>query len=110
MKEKQSKEKVVGIEYNIPQRSTFLIKEMEHRDALSKNKLFSYLAVRETQLKNLSFLLAVVINMLVIGSYGATPSVRGGTVGDVQVSLSFHCALLIGISIHYNVRWIVGQQ
>ena len=66
-------------------RSTFLIKEMEHRDALSKNKLFSYLAVRETQLKNLSFVLAVITNMLVIGSYDAQPSARGGSPGDIKV-------------------------
>lgn len=58
---------------------------MEHREALSKNKLFSYLAVRETQLKNLSFILAVIINMLVIGSYDAQPSVRSGSPGGVKV-------------------------
>lgn len=58
---------------------------MEHREALSKNKVFSYLAVRETQLKNLSFVLAVIINMLIIGSYGALPSIKGEKSGSVQV-------------------------
>lgn len=33
-------------------RSTFLIKEMEHRDALSKNKVFSLLARRETHVRS----------------------------------------------------------
>eukprot|EP00026_Physarum_polycephalum_P000121 Phypoly_transcript_00121.p1 GENE.Phypoly_transcript_00121~~Phypoly_transcript_00121.p1 ORF type:complete len:2101 (+),score=228.03 Phypoly_transcript_00121:347-6649(+) len=75
-------------------RSTFLIKEMEHREVLSKNKLFSYLAVRETQLKNLAFILAVIINMLVIWSYDAQPSVRGGSPGDVKVFPAAAIAIL----------------
>lgn len=80
---------------------------MEHRDALSKNKVFSYLALRETQLKNLSFFLAVVINMLVIGSYGAAPSVRGGDVGEVQVQTITYFLLC---NILIITRWFVEQQ
>lgn len=70
---------------------------------MSKNKLFSYLALRETQLKNLSFILAVIINMLVIGSYDARPSVPGGSPGDIKVH--FH-ALLLPFAVTYKRRFI----
>ena len=50
-------------------RSAYLMQEMEHREKLSQRPVLSFLGRHEYSFKNISFCLAILINLLVIFYY-----------------------------------------
>jgi hypothetical protein len=53
-------------------KSEDLMQEMEHRERLAKNRLFSFLGKQENRILNFSFWIAVLINALIVATYDSS--------------------------------------
>jgi len=54
-------------------RSAYLMQEMEHREKLSHRPVLFFLGKNEYPLRNISFCLAIFLNLLIIFYYGFVP-------------------------------------
>ena len=55
-------------------RSAYLMQEMEHREKLSHRPVLFFLGKNEYPLRNISFCLAIFLNLLIIFYYGFVPT------------------------------------
>ncbi|KAL6077190.1 Inositol 1,4,5-trisphosphate receptor type 1, variant 2 [Balamuthia mandrillaris] len=95
-------------------RSDYLLQEMEHREQLSRQPTMSKLFHKEDTLRNLSFALAILINLLLIGSYASSPIAdENDPVSEPLISAGLYWLIMMLGSLQIGVStlsWILLLQ